>query len=55
MFSELADSTDMQEHYRFWMSSDLDDRTLHELYWAPYLRAIEVGHAVRSINASQLY
>ncbi|KZW03718.1 hypothetical protein EXIGLDRAFT_634970 [Exidia glandulosa HHB12029] len=31
----------VQEHYRFWMSSDVDDRTLHELYWAPYLRAIE--------------
>lgn len=31
----------VQEHFRFWMSSDVDDRTIHELYWAPYLRAIE--------------
>ncbi|EJD48586.1 hypothetical protein AURDEDRAFT_112989 [Auricularia subglabra TFB-10046 SS5] len=31
----------IQEHYRFWMSSDVDDRTMHELYWQPYLRAVE--------------
>ncbi|KAG8747394.1 hypothetical protein FRC10_001065 [Ceratobasidium sp. 414] len=30
-----------QEHYRYTYSSDIDDRTLHEVYWYPFLRAID--------------
>ncbi|QRV72535.1 glycoside hydrolase family 3 protein [Ceratobasidium sp. AG-Ba] len=30
-----------QEHYRYTYSSDIDDRTLHEVYWWPFLRAID--------------
>jgi beta-glucosidase len=32
-----------QEHSRFNISSELDDRTLAEMYAYPYVRAIEVG------------
>ncbi|KAH7105390.1 glycoside hydrolase superfamily [Auriculariales sp. MPI-PUGE-AT-0066] len=35
----------IQEHYRFWMSSDVDDRTLQEIYISPYIRAIEADVA----------
>ncbi|CAE6428627.1 unnamed protein product [Rhizoctonia solani] len=31
-----------QEHYRYTYSSDIDDRTLHEVYWYPFLRAIDL-------------
>ncbi|KAG8692221.1 hypothetical protein FRC09_011385 [Ceratobasidium sp. 395] len=30
-----------QEHYRYTSSSEIDDRTLHEVYWYPFLRAID--------------
>ncbi|KAG8691629.1 hypothetical protein FRC11_014381 [Ceratobasidium sp. 423] len=30
-----------QEHYRYTYSSDIDDRTLREVYWYPFLRAID--------------
>ncbi|CAE6466839.1 unnamed protein product [Rhizoctonia solani] len=30
-----------QEHYRYTYSSDIDDRTLHEVYWYPFLRAVD--------------
>ncbi|KAF8743320.1 Glycoside hydrolase family 3 protein, partial [Rhizoctonia solani] len=30
-----------QEHYRYTYSSDIDDRTLHEVYWYPFLRSID--------------
>ncbi|KAF8607864.1 glycoside hydrolase family 3 protein [Ceratobasidium sp. AG-I] len=30
-----------QEHYRYTSSSDIDDRTLHEVYWYPFLRALD--------------
>ncbi|CAE6388504.1 unnamed protein product [Rhizoctonia solani] len=30
-----------QEHYRYTYSSDIDDRTLHEVYWYPFLRAMD--------------
>lgn len=28
--------------YRYGLSADVDDRTLHELYWWPFLRSIDV-------------
>lgn len=31
-----------QEHWRYGLSADVDDRTLHEIYWWPFLRSIEV-------------
>jgi beta-glucosidase len=31
-----------QEHWRYGYSSNLDDRTTHEIYWYPFLRSIEV-------------
>ncbi|KAJ1308797.1 hypothetical protein OPQ81_004487 [Rhizoctonia solani] len=30
-----------QEHYRYTLTADIDDRTLHEVYWYPFLRAID--------------
>ncbi|CCO32887.1 hypothetical protein BN14_06951 [Rhizoctonia solani AG-1 IB] len=30
-----------QEHYRYTYSSDIDDRTLREVYWYPFLRAMD--------------
>ncbi|KAM6490503.1 glycoside hydrolase family 3 protein [Amanita muscaria] len=30
-----------QEHWRYGLSADLDDRTLHEIYYYPFLRSIE--------------
>lgn len=30
-----------QEHWRYGLSADLDDRTLHEIYWWPFLRSLE--------------
>ncbi|PFH45157.1 glycoside hydrolase family 3 protein, partial [Amanita thiersii Skay4041] len=30
-----------QEHWRYGLSADVDDRTLHEMYWYPFLRSIE--------------
>jgi beta-glucosidase-like glycosyl hydrolase len=32
-----------QEHWRYGLSADLDDRTTMEIYMAPFLRAIEVS------------
>ncbi len=31
-----------QEHWRYGLSADIDDRTNHELYMYPYYRAVEV-------------
>jgi beta-glucosidase-like glycosyl hydrolase len=31
-----------QEHWRYGSSSNLDDRTMHEIYFYPFLRSIEV-------------
>lgn len=31
-----------QEHWRYGLSSNLDDRTMHEIYFYPFLRSIEV-------------
>ena len=31
-----------QEHWRYGVSADVDDRTLHEIYWWPFLRSIDV-------------
>ncbi|KAJ7257802.1 glycoside hydrolase family 3 protein [Mycena rebaudengoi] len=32
-----------QEHWRYGLSAIVDDRTMHELYWYPFLRSIEAG------------
>lgn len=32
-----------QEHWRYSLSADLDDRTLHEIYWYPFLRSVEAN------------
>ena len=32
-----------QEHWRYGYTSNIDDRTLHEIYFYPFLRSIEVG------------
>jgi len=31
-----------QEHWRYGYSSNIDDRTMHEIYFYPFLRSIEV-------------
>ena len=31
-----------QEHWRYGLSANLDDRTMHEIYFYPFLRSIEV-------------
>jgi beta-glucosidase-like glycosyl hydrolase len=31
-----------QEHWRYGVSANLDDRTMHEMYFYPFLRSIEV-------------
>jgi hypothetical protein len=31
-----------QEHWRYGLSTNLDDRTMHEIYFYPFLRSIEV-------------
>lgn len=32
-----------QEHWRYGASSNIDDRTMHEIYHYPFLRSIEVS------------
>jgi beta-glucosidase len=32
-----------QEHWRYGLSANLDDRTIHEVYFYPFLRSIEVS------------
>ncbi|KAH0583308.1 hypothetical protein H2248_011176 [Termitomyces sp. 'cryptogamus'] len=32
-----------QEHWRYGLSANVDDRTLAEIYWYPFLRSIEAG------------
>ncbi|KAG6847928.1 hypothetical protein H0H93_004816, partial [Arthromyces matolae] len=34
-----------QEHWRYGLSANVDDRTLHEIYFYPFLRSIEAGVA----------
>ncbi|KAF8069314.1 glycoside hydrolase family 3 protein [Lyophyllum atratum] len=34
-----------QEHWRYGLSANVDDRTLNEIYWYPFLRSIEAGVA----------
>ncbi|KAG6908409.1 hypothetical protein DXG01_004770 [Tephrocybe rancida] len=34
-----------QEHWRYGLTANIDDRTLHEIYWYPFLRSIEAGVA----------
>jgi len=31
-----------QEHWRYGLSANMDDRTMHEIYFYPFLRSIEV-------------
>ncbi|KAG6838828.1 hypothetical protein C0991_008071, partial [Blastosporella zonata] len=30
-----------QEHWRYELTANVDDRTMHEMYWYPFLRSIE--------------
>ncbi|KAG6839044.1 hypothetical protein C0991_001353 [Blastosporella zonata] len=32
-----------QEHWRYELTANVDDRTMHEMYWYPFLRSIEVS------------
>ncbi|THU90585.1 glycoside hydrolase family 3 protein [Dendrothele bispora CBS 962.96] len=32
-----------QEHWRYGLTADIDDRTLHEIYWYPFIRSIEAN------------
>ncbi|KAJ6528654.1 hypothetical protein DFH09DRAFT_1285490 [Mycena vulgaris] len=32
-----------QEHWRYGLSALIDDRTMHEMYWYPFLRSIELS------------
>jgi beta-glucosidase len=32
-----------QEHWRYGLTANVNDRTLHEIYFYPFLRSIEVG------------
>ncbi|KAG7447637.1 glycoside hydrolase family 3 protein [Guyanagaster necrorhizus] len=32
-----------QEHWRYGLSADVDDRTLHEIYWWPFMRSIDAN------------
>lgn len=34
-----------QEHWRYGLSADVDDRTLHEIYWWPFMRSIDADVA----------
>ncbi|KAK0199460.1 glycoside hydrolase family 3 protein [Desarmillaria ectypa] len=34
-----------QEHWRYNLSADVDDRTLHEIYWWPFMRSIDADVA----------
>ncbi|KAK0435930.1 glycoside hydrolase family 3 protein [Desarmillaria tabescens] len=34
-----------QEHSRYGLSADVDDRTLHEIYWWPFMRSIDADVA----------
>ncbi|GLB42493.1 putative glycoside hydrolase family 3 protein [Lyophyllum shimeji] len=34
-----------QEHWRYGLTANIDDRTLNEIYWYPFLRSIEAGVA----------
>ena len=31
-----------QEHWRYGLNANIDDRTIHEIYFYPFLRSIEV-------------
>ena len=32
-----------QEHWRYGLTAEIDDRTAHEIYFYPFLRSIEVS------------
>jgi beta-glucosidase len=32
-----------QEHWRYGLTANIDDRTLHEIYFYPFLRSLEVN------------
>ncbi|KAF8896680.1 glycoside hydrolase family 3 protein [Infundibulicybe gibba] len=34
-----------QEHWRYGFTANVDDRTMYEIYWYPFLRSIEAGVA----------
>ncbi|KAK0445678.1 glycoside hydrolase superfamily [Desarmillaria tabescens] len=35
-----------QEHSRYGLSADVDDRRLHEIYWWPFMRSIDIRASV---------
>jgi beta-glucosidase len=37
-----------QEHWRYGLSALVDDRTMHEMYFYPFLRSIEVSLSLGS-------
>ncbi|KAF9009499.1 glycoside hydrolase family 3 protein [Cyathus striatus] len=39
----VASRRENQEHWRYGVTSNIDDRTMHELYWYPFLRSIEAN------------
>jgi beta-glucosidase len=36
-----------QEHWRYGLTANIDERTLQEIYWYPFLRSIEVRSTCR--------
>lgn len=39
----------IQEHWRYGYSANIDDRTIHEVYFYPFLRSIEVRNPVARV------
>lgn len=35
-----------QEHWRYGLSANVDDRSLNEIYWYPFIRSIEVSNLI---------
>ncbi|KAJ7101371.1 glycoside hydrolase family 3 protein [Mycena belliarum] len=43
-----------QEHWRYGLSALVDDRTMHEMYWYPFLRSIEANVTAIMCSYNQL-
>ncbi|KAJ6596344.1 glycoside hydrolase family 3 protein [Mycena vulgaris] len=43
-----------QEHWRYGLSATVDDRTMHEMYWYPFLRSIEANVTAIMCSYNQL-
>ena len=44
-----------QEHFRTTSSSDIDDRTMHEIYTHPFLKSVMAGVGSMMCSYSQLF